>query len=88
MKPLREQLLALDDAGLARLVMIAAQALNDQNWIVEIADLCDVPLAELEEWSVRVVLGDANEPGLQNAAAVTLGWYPEPETTGAEEDAQ
>lgn len=88
MKPLREQLLALDDAGLARLVMVAAQALNDQNWIVEIANLCDIPLAELEEWSMRVVWGDTNEPGLQNAAAVTLAWYPEPATIGAEEDAQ
>jgi len=88
MKSLREQLLGLDDASLARLVMVAAQALNDQNWIVEIADLCDVPLPELEEWSGRVVWGDTNEPGLQNAAAVSLGWYPEPETTGAEDDAQ
>lgn len=88
MKPLREQILALDDEGLARLVMVAAQALNDQKWIVEIADLCGVPLAELEEWTVRVLWGDTNEPGLQNAAAVTLGWYPEPETTGVEEDAQ
>lgn len=88
MKPLREQLLALDDAGLARLVMVAAQALNDQKWIEEIADLCAVPRAELEEWSVSVVWGDTNEPGLQHAAAITLGWYPAPENIGAEEDAQ
>jgi hypothetical protein len=88
MKPLREQLLALDDANLARLVMVVAHAPNDQKWIAEIADLCDVPLAELEEWSERVVWGDTNEPGLHNAAAVTLGWYPEPETTGTEEDAK
>jgi hypothetical protein len=88
MKPLREQLLALDDAGLARLVMVAAEALNDQNWIEEIADLCGVPRAELEEWSVSVVWGDTDEPGLQHAAAITLGWYPAAENIGAEEDAQ
>ncbi|WP_162893429.1 hypothetical protein [Pseudomonas savastanoi] len=88
MKPLREQLLALDDAGLARLVMVAAEALNDQNWIEEIAELCAVPRAELEEWSVRVVWGDNNQPGLQHAAAITLGFYPAPENTGAEEGAK
>ena len=87
MKPLREQLFALDDAGLARLVMVAAQALNDQNWIEEIADLCDVPRTELEDWSLRVVWGDTNEPGLQHAAAITLGCYPAPENACADDGA-
>lgn len=79
---LREKIMALDDADLARLVMVAAQALNDQNWIVELADLCSTPRDELEEWSVRVVWGDNNEPGLQDAAALALGVYAAPEKDG------
>ena len=73
---LRSQVQALPEEDIARLVMVAAQALNDQNWKSEIADLCDVPKDDLEKWSARVVWGDNGEPALQHAAAVALGWFP------------
>ncbi|MBI6725673.1 hypothetical protein YA0089_18880 [Pseudomonas viridiflava] len=74
---LRSQVQALPEEDIARLVMVAAQALNDQNWTSEIADLCDVPKDDLEKWSARVVWGDNGEPALQHAAAVALGWFPD-----------
>lgn len=46
MATLREKVMALTDDDLARLVMVTAQALNDQKWAAEIAELCDIPNSE------------------------------------------
>lgn len=74
MTTLREKVLALTDEDLAKLVMVAAQALNDQVWTAEIADLCDIPKEELEAWSDRVVWTDDPSTSLYEAATYFLGW--------------
>lgn len=74
MTTLREKVLALTDEDLARLVIVAAQALNDQVWTAEIADLCDIPKEELEAWSDRVVWTDDPSTSLYEAATYFLGW--------------
>lgn len=67
MNILREKVMALSDEDLARLVLITAHALNDQQWTAEIAELCDIPKEELEAWSDRVVWTDDLDTSLYGA---------------------
>lgn len=74
MTTLREQLNALAEEDLARLVMVTAQALNDQEWTAEIAKPCGMSQEQLEAWAERVVWKADPNATLFEAATKVLGW--------------
>jgi len=52
---LRQQLMALPEADLERLVIVAMQTLSVEQWREEIADIQGIESGELSNWSDRVV---------------------------------